>query len=185
VLVVADSSPFIYLSRVGALDVLRAAFGEVIVPAAVWAEVVTARPTAPGVSGLRTAAWLRVDGRILGWPRAVDSVEGPARVSRFEPRGRQGIPPRPRGHDDATGAASTAAGWSSGLAARDLRRRGRRALRASSTGATARARPKIARAMRPGHHSSPFIYLSRVGALDRHGFLSRASTQLDASEGPA
>ncbi len=38
--VVADTSPLIYLSRVGALGVLHVLFGEVVVPRAVWTEVV-------------------------------------------------------------------------------------------------------------------------------------------------
>lgn len=54
-----------YLSRVGALELLATAFGEVVVPAAVWAEVVDARPDAPGVSALRAAVWIRIDGREL------------------------------------------------------------------------------------------------------------------------
>lgn len=64
-LVVADSSPLVYLSRVGVLDLLATAFGEVVVPGAVWAEVVDARPDAPGVSALQAASWLRVDRRDL------------------------------------------------------------------------------------------------------------------------
>lgn len=64
-LVVADSSPLIYLSRIGLLDLLASAFGEVFVPAIVWAEVATVRPTAPGIAALRAAKWLRVDDRPL------------------------------------------------------------------------------------------------------------------------
>ncbi len=64
-LVVADSSPLIYLSRVGVLELLATAFGEVVVPGAVWAELVDARPDAVGVTALRSAAWLRVDRRSL------------------------------------------------------------------------------------------------------------------------
>lgn len=63
--VIADSSPLIYLSRVGALDVLSAAFGEVVVPAVVWAEVFDARPEAPGIKTLRDAHWLRVNAQPL------------------------------------------------------------------------------------------------------------------------
>jgi uncharacterized protein len=59
VLVVADSSPLIYLSRVGALHVLPALFGDVLVPRVVWEEISEKRPTARGIA-LRQAAWLRV-----------------------------------------------------------------------------------------------------------------------------
>lgn len=58
--VVADSSPLIYLSRVGVLHVLNSLFGEIIVPRAVWEEVVDRRPSAPGNDALRQASWLRV-----------------------------------------------------------------------------------------------------------------------------
>lgn len=64
-IVVADSSPLIYLSRAGVLDVLADVFGEVFLPATVWAEVVDARPDAPGVGALRAAPWLLVDLRAL------------------------------------------------------------------------------------------------------------------------
>jgi predicted nucleic acid-binding protein len=60
VLVVADSSPLIYLSRVGALHLLQALFEDVVVPRAVWDEAVERRPSAPGVDALRQARWLRV-----------------------------------------------------------------------------------------------------------------------------
>ena len=64
-IVVADSSPLILLSRVGVLDAFATAFREVVVPDAVWREVVEARPDARGVSALRAAPWLRVDAREL------------------------------------------------------------------------------------------------------------------------
>lgn len=59
-LVVADTSPLIYLSRVGVLDVLPATFGTVVVPQMVWDELVLARPSAPGVDLLTAATWIRV-----------------------------------------------------------------------------------------------------------------------------
>ena len=59
-LVVADSSPLIYLSRVGLLHVMPALFGEVVVPRTVWNETVERRPSAPGIEMLRQAAWLRI-----------------------------------------------------------------------------------------------------------------------------
>ncbi len=58
--VVADTSPLIYLSRVGALGLLHTLFGEVVVPRAVWTEVVEQRTAAPGLDALRVANWLRV-----------------------------------------------------------------------------------------------------------------------------
>ncbi|MBI2188354.1 MAG: DUF3368 domain-containing protein [Acidobacteria bacterium] len=58
--VVADSSPLIYLSRVGLLHVLAALFGEVVVPRVVWDEAVERRPSAPGIDALRRARWIRV-----------------------------------------------------------------------------------------------------------------------------
>jgi hypothetical protein len=60
VVVVADTSPLIYLSRVGALGLLHTLFGEVVVPRAVWTEVVEQRTAAPGLDALRIANWLRV-----------------------------------------------------------------------------------------------------------------------------
>lgn len=58
--VVADTSPLVYLSRVGALGLLHTLFGEVVVPRAVWTEVVEQRTAAPGLDALRIANWLRV-----------------------------------------------------------------------------------------------------------------------------
>jgi predicted nucleic acid-binding protein len=60
VVVVADSTPLIYLSRVGALDVLATLYGEVLIPAAVHDEIVQKRASAPGVDALRQATWLRI-----------------------------------------------------------------------------------------------------------------------------
>ena len=60
VVVVADSTPLIYLSRVGVLDVLATLFGDVLIPSAVSDEVIQKRSSAPGVKALRQATWLRV-----------------------------------------------------------------------------------------------------------------------------
>lgn len=59
-LVVADSSPLIYLSRVRLLDTLSTLFGEIVVPRTVWDEAVQRRPSAPGIDTLRQARWIRV-----------------------------------------------------------------------------------------------------------------------------
>ena len=64
--VVADTSPLIYLSRVGALNLLHDLFGEVVEPRAVWVEVVEQRTAAPGLDALKSAEWLRVVDR--EWP---------------------------------------------------------------------------------------------------------------------
>jgi hypothetical protein len=60
VLVVADSSPLIYLSRIRLLHILPTLFGDVVVPRAVWEEAVGRRPSAPGIETLRQASWIRV-----------------------------------------------------------------------------------------------------------------------------
>ena len=44
-IVVADSSPLIALARIGRIDLLRERFGRLLLPMAVWQEVVVA----PGV----------------------------------------------------------------------------------------------------------------------------------------
>jgi uncharacterized protein len=58
--VVADSSPLIYLSRIGALHLLHRLFDSVVVPRTVWVEVVEHQPHAPGVDVLQQAEWIRV-----------------------------------------------------------------------------------------------------------------------------
>lgn len=64
-IVVADTSPLIYLSRAGVLDLLQALYGEVVVPRAVWTEAVDRRPSAPGLDALKKASWIRVvDGEL-------------------------------------------------------------------------------------------------------------------------
>jgi predicted nucleic acid-binding protein len=60
VLVVADSSPLIYLSRIRLLHILPTLFGDVVVPRAVWDEAVERRPSAPSIESLRQANWIRV-----------------------------------------------------------------------------------------------------------------------------
>jgi uncharacterized protein len=81
VLVIADASPLIYLSRVGAIHLLPALFDEVVVPRAVWDEAVERRPSAPGISALNQASWLRVmDDPSLELDLGLDSGETAAIV---------------------------------------------------------------------------------------------------------
>ena len=57
-IVVADASPLIALARVGRLELLREMFGSLLLPEAVWREVVAAGLDRPGVSELGQATWV-------------------------------------------------------------------------------------------------------------------------------
>jgi predicted nucleic acid-binding protein len=59
-IVVADTSPVLHLARVGHLDLIRATFGNVIVPRAVWAELVQHGTPDAVAEALRGAAWISV-----------------------------------------------------------------------------------------------------------------------------
>lgn len=58
--VVADASPLILLAAVGRLDLLRSLYGRVVVPPAVWREVVLDGRGRPGCLEVRDAAWIDV-----------------------------------------------------------------------------------------------------------------------------
>jgi predicted nucleic acid-binding protein len=57
-IIVADASPLIALSRVGRLDLLRQMFGTLVVPEAVWQEVASVPDDRPGSVELRSSAWV-------------------------------------------------------------------------------------------------------------------------------
>ncbi len=57
-MVVADASPLIALSRVGRLELLRQLFGQLMVPQAVWQEVALSDPSRAGVAELQRADWV-------------------------------------------------------------------------------------------------------------------------------
>ena len=57
--VVCNSSPLINLARIGHLDLLRQLYGEVVIPEAVWHEVVVAGVGQPGADEVRAAPWVR------------------------------------------------------------------------------------------------------------------------------
>ena len=59
-IVVADTTPLLYLSRIGRLGVAGALYGEVLVPREVHEELVEKRPHADGVEDLRSAEWILV-----------------------------------------------------------------------------------------------------------------------------
>jgi predicted nucleic acid-binding protein len=56
--VVSDAGPLITLSRAGYLDLLPVLFGQIIVPHAVYAEVIDIGKDRPGARELRRANWL-------------------------------------------------------------------------------------------------------------------------------
>lgn len=59
-IVVADTTPLLYLSRIGLVALVNRVHGEVVVPETVWRELVISRPGAPGVAELLGAHWIRV-----------------------------------------------------------------------------------------------------------------------------
>ncbi len=57
-IVVADSSPLIAMGRIGRLDILHTFFGQLLLPDAVWQEVVEAEREKPGSSDIAAASWI-------------------------------------------------------------------------------------------------------------------------------
>lgn len=58
--VVSDSSPLVHLSRIGRLSLLRGLFGEILIPLAVYREVVVEGRGRPGSSEVEKASWINV-----------------------------------------------------------------------------------------------------------------------------
>lgn len=57
-IVVADAGPLIALGRIGRLELLLALYGEVVVPGAVWNEIVVAGGERAGAAAVRDARWI-------------------------------------------------------------------------------------------------------------------------------
>ena len=57
-IVVADASPLIALARIGRLELLRAMFGKLLLPEAVWHEVVAAGLDRAGARTVMQAHWI-------------------------------------------------------------------------------------------------------------------------------
>lgn len=69
-IVTSNSSPLIGLARIGQIDILQKCFRKIIIPQAVWHEVVVEGDKRPGVQELASAAWLQtvaVNNRTLVW----------------------------------------------------------------------------------------------------------------------
>ena len=57
-IVVADASPLIALARVGRVELLRSVFGQLLVPDAVWREVVEAGVEKAGTVDVAAPYWI-------------------------------------------------------------------------------------------------------------------------------
>ncbi len=55
--VVSNASPLINLARIGKLDLLHDLYGELIIPEAVWREVVVDGAGQPGADQVKGATW--------------------------------------------------------------------------------------------------------------------------------
>jgi predicted nucleic acid-binding protein len=61
VIVVSDSGPLIALSKIKHLDILEKFFGEIIIPEAVWIEVVEKGEGRPGAQDVKVSPWIKVN----------------------------------------------------------------------------------------------------------------------------
>lgn len=57
--VVVDSSPLIALARIERLELLREMFGDIVVPSAVWSEVVMSGLDKTGAREVTASGWIR------------------------------------------------------------------------------------------------------------------------------
>ncbi|RJQ72190.1 MAG: DUF3368 domain-containing protein [Desulfobacteraceae bacterium] len=58
--VASNSSPLINLARIGKLDLLRIVFERIIIPEAVWQEVVVEGEGQPGALDIKNANWIEI-----------------------------------------------------------------------------------------------------------------------------
>ncbi len=56
--VISNASPLIALVRIGQLDLLRQLYSEIIIPEAVWHEVVVEGADQPGAEAVSSASWI-------------------------------------------------------------------------------------------------------------------------------
>ena len=59
-IVVSNSSPLIALAKIGKLHILKELFGEIIIPKAVWNEIVVKGKGKPGAEEVETSEWIKV-----------------------------------------------------------------------------------------------------------------------------
>ena len=58
--VVSNASPLINLARIDQLDLLPRLYGELLIPEAVWEEVVTEGAGQPGADEVKAATWIKI-----------------------------------------------------------------------------------------------------------------------------
>lgn len=58
--VVSNASPLINLARIDQLDLLQKLYGELLIPEAVWEEVVIEGAGQPGADEIKAASWIKV-----------------------------------------------------------------------------------------------------------------------------
>jgi len=79
--IVSNSSALINLARIGKLDLLQQLYGELIVPDAVWKEVVVEGSGQSGADDIKRAAWIKtltVTNKDLVWALRQDLDSGEA-----------------------------------------------------------------------------------------------------------
>jgi len=67
--IVSNASPLINLVRIGQLNLLHQLYNEIVVPEAVWREVVIEGSGQPGADELKSATWVKTQGRPSGTSR--------------------------------------------------------------------------------------------------------------------
>lgn len=58
--IVSNASPLINLARIGRLDLLYQLYGELVIPEAVWNEIVVEGMGQPGADEVKAANWIRM-----------------------------------------------------------------------------------------------------------------------------
>ncbi len=60
-IIISDTSPIINLAAVGQLDLLRQLYGHIIIPQAIYDEIVVAGTGQPGAHEVKAAGWIGPD----------------------------------------------------------------------------------------------------------------------------
>ena len=72
--IVSNSSPLVCYAKIGRLDLLRVLFEHVIIPPAVYTEVVVRGANRPGAADIANATWIQT--QALAQPHLVESIGG-------------------------------------------------------------------------------------------------------------